>query len=87
MSPCFAKTNDSLEYSSELLVAAPQDWHQIRGAQMILTMKAISLGMDVDDACDAASADKKRREQQQEEEEKARGDEKKPPNKAQREIE
>ena len=34
----------------ELYVALPHDWHQIRGAQMILVMKAVSLGFDMDEA-------------------------------------
>lgn len=32
----------------EFWLATPVDWHQIRGAQMILTMKMISLGFDFD---------------------------------------
>eukprot|EP00096_Caligus_rogercresseyi_P004079 TRINITY_DN18215_c0_g1_i1.p1 TRINITY_DN18215_c0_g1~~TRINITY_DN18215_c0_g1_i1.p1 ORF type:complete len:530 (-),score=109.98 TRINITY_DN18215_c0_g1_i1:55-1644(-) len=32
----------------ELGIAPPMDWHQIRGAQMILSMKIISLGFDMD---------------------------------------
>lgn len=34
----------------ELLVASPPDWHMIRGAQMILVMKAVSLAFDMDEA-------------------------------------
>jgi len=33
----------------ELFVATALDWHQVRGAQMILSMKLISLAFDVDD--------------------------------------
>ena len=33
---------------SELYFATPIDWHQVRGAQMILSMKIISLGFDMD---------------------------------------
>eukprot|EP00094_Tigriopus_californicus_P007808 TCALIF_07520-PA protein Name:"Similar to PTGR1 Prostaglandin reductase 1 (Homo sapiens)" AED:0.13 eAED:0.13 QI:0/0.75/0.55/1/0.87/0.88/9/0/834 len=33
---------------AEFWLATPVDWHQIRGAQMILTMKMISLGFDFD---------------------------------------
>ncbi|XP_071499067.1 protein-serine O-palmitoleoyltransferase porcupine-like [Diadema antillarum] len=32
----------------ELCLADPRDWHRIRGAQMILVMKVISLGFDLD---------------------------------------
>ncbi|XP_040579317.1 protein-serine O-palmitoleoyltransferase porcupine [Lepeophtheirus salmonis] len=34
----------------ELMIAIPVDWHQIRGVQMILSMKIISLGFDMDSA-------------------------------------
>ena len=40
----------ALNTACELYFASPVDWHQVRGAQMILSMKAISLGFDMDNA-------------------------------------
>ncbi len=42
-----------------MFVATPQDWHKIRGAQMILSMKAISLAWDLDEGRELESKDKK----------------------------
>ena len=36
-------------FFSELFFANPIEWHQIRGAQMILTMKLISIAFDMDE--------------------------------------
>ena len=35
-------------FFSELYFSTAIDWHQVRGAQMILSMKIISLGFDID---------------------------------------
>lgn len=35
-------------FSSELWWADPVDWHSIRGAQMIILMKVVSVGYDLD---------------------------------------
>lgn len=35
----------------ELLLVDPSEWHRVRGAQMVLAMKLISLGFDIDLDC------------------------------------
>lgn len=44
-----AKKGLIVYHFSELVVSDSKEWHQIRGAQMILTMKAISVAFDYDE--------------------------------------
>ncbi|XP_065559932.1 protein-serine O-palmitoleoyltransferase porcupine-like isoform X2 [Artemia franciscana] len=37
-----------LVVNGELFIVASQDWHTIRGAQMLISMKVISIGFDID---------------------------------------
>lgn len=43
----------------ELFFSNPMDWHQVRGAQMILSMKLISIAFDMDADISEASSNKK----------------------------
>ena len=46
--PSLTKNLEFSFFFSELYFSTPTDWHQVRGAQMILSMKIISLGFDMD---------------------------------------
>ena len=52
-----------VDFSSELFFASPVEWHQIRGAQMVLTMKLISVAVDMDDV--QIIIEKQRKEQEE----------------------
>ena len=50
----------------ELMLATPHDWQSIRGVQMILSMKIISLGFDMDHAGDQRIVDQQNQQEKEE---------------------